>query len=255
MQSTVQKNACIVTGAPGFHPERRTEMQILIVEDELRLAKALKQILEEKKYMVDAVANGQDGLDYGLSGIYDVIVLDLMLPKMDGITVAKKLRENGVSTPIIMLTAKDTIKDKINGLDSGADDYMTKPFSPNELLARIRALTRRYSEVLAEVTEFGDFSFNSSVNEISKGKKRINLNFKEAEILKLLLLRKNVPVSKDEIITKVWGYDSDAGDSNVEAYMSFVRKKLNFIQSDITIASYKKKGYMLENVNAKKASE
>ena len=230
-------------------------MQILIVEDELRLAKALKQILEEKKYMVDTVANGQDGLDYALSGIYDVIILDVMLPKMDGMTVAKKLRESSVSTPIIMLTAKDTIKDKITGLDSGADDYMTKPFSPNELLARIRAITRRYTEVLAEVTEFGDFTFNSSVNEISKNGKSINLNYKEAEILKLLLLRKNVPVSKEELITKVWGFNSDAGDSNVEAYMSFVRKKLGFIQSEYTIASYKKKGYMLETANAKKATE
>ncbi|MBO4261796.1 MAG: response regulator transcription factor [Clostridia bacterium] len=230
-------------------------MQILIVEDELRLAKALKQILEEKKYMVDTVANGQDGLDYALSGIYDVIILDVMLPKMDGMTVAKKLRESSVSTPIIMLTARDTIKDKITGLDSGADDYMTKPFSPNELLARIRALTRRYTEVLAEVTEFGDFTFNSSVNEISKNGKSINLNYKEAEILKLLLLRKNVPVSKEELITKVWGFNSDAGDSNVEAYMSFVRKKLSFIQSEYTIASYKKKGYMLETANAKKATE
>ncbi len=230
-------------------------MQILIVEDELRLAKALKQILEEKKYMVDTVADGQDGLDYALSGIYDVIILDVMLPKMDGMTVAKKLRESSVSTPIIMLTAKDTIKDKITGLDSGADDYMTKPFSPNELLARIRALTRRYTEVLAEVTEFGDFTFNSSVNEISKNGKSINLNYKEAEILKLLLLRKNVPVSKEELITKVWGFNSDAGDSNVEAYMSFVRKKLSFIQSEYTIASYKKKGYMLETANAKKATE
>ena len=230
-------------------------MQILIVEDELRLAKALKQILEEKKYMVDTVANGQDGLDYALSGIYDVIILDVMLPKMDGMTVAKKLRESSVSTPIIMLTARDTIKDKITGLDSGADDYMTKPFSPNELLARIRALTRRYTEVLAEVTEFGDFTFNSSVNEISKNGKSINLNYKEAEILKLLLLRKNVPVSKEELITKVWGFNSDAGDSNVEAYMSFVRKNLGFIQSEYTIASYKKKGYMLETANAKKATE
>ncbi|MBQ7445095.1 MAG: response regulator transcription factor [Clostridia bacterium] len=226
-------------------------MQILLVEDELRLAKALKQILEENKYIVDTVANGLDGYEYGVSGIYDVIVLDVMLPKMDGMQVARKLRENGVSTPIIMLTAKDSIRDKINGLDSGADDYMTKPFSPNELLARIRALTRRYSEVLAEVTEFGDFSFNTSVNEISRGDKSIKLNFKEAEILKLLLSRKNVPVAKEDIITKVWGLQSEASDSNVEAYISFVRKKMAFIGSEVTIVSYKKKGYMLENANAK----
>ncbi|MCR5694716.1 MAG: response regulator transcription factor [Clostridia bacterium] len=226
-------------------------MQILIVEDELRLAKALKQILEGQKYIVDMVANGQEGLDYALSGIYDVIVLDVMLPKMDGMTVARKLREAGNSTPVIMLTAKDSIKDKINGLDSGADDYMTKPFSPNELLARIRALTRRYSEFLPDVTDFGDFTFNSSVSEISKGDKSIRLNYKESEILKLLILRKNVPVSKEDLITKVWGFESDAGDSNVEAYISFVRKKLKFIQSSYTIASHKKKGYMLENSDDK----
>ncbi len=229
-------------------------MQILLVEDELRLAKALKQILEENKYMVDAVANGQDGLDYGLSGIYDIIILDVMLPKMDGMTVAKTLREKGVNTPIIMLTARDSIRDKITGLDSGADDYMTKPFSPNELLARIRALTRRYSEVLADVTEFGDFTFNTSVSTVSKGDKSIKLNFKEAEILKLLILRKNVPVSKEELITKVWGFESDAGDSNVEAYISFVRRKLAFIQSEITVTSYKKRGYMLESANAKETA-
>lgn len=221
-------------------------MQILLVEDEKRLSNALKQILEDKKLIVDAVYDGEDGLIYGLSGIYDVIILDVMLPKMDGLTVAKRLREEHVGTPIIMLTARDSIRDKISGLDSGADDYMTKPFAPSELLARIRAVTRRHSEVLADVLECGDFSFNTSTNEISKGDKTIKLNFKEAEILKLMALRRNVTVSKDEIITKVWGYDSDAGDSNVEAYISFIRKKLTFIQSDMTIVSYKKLGYRLE---------
>ena len=221
-------------------------MQILLVEDEKRLSKALKQILEEKKYMVDAVYDGEDGLSYALSGIYDVIILDIMLPRLDGISVARKLRQENVSTPIIMLTARDSIKDKISGLDSGADDYMTKPFAPSELLARIRAVTRRHSEVLADILECGDFSFNTSTNEISKGDKTIRLNFKEAEILKLLALKKNVIVSKDELIMKVWGFDSDAGDSNVEAYISFVRKKLSFIQSGMTILSYKKLGYRLE---------
>ena len=221
-------------------------MQILLVEDEVRLAKALKQILEEKNYMVDMVHNGEDGVLYGMSGVYDVIILDLMLPKLNGMDVAKKLRADGIETPIIMLTARDSIRDKIAGLDSGADDYMTKPFSPNELLARIRAVTRRHSEVLADVINFGDISFNLSTNEVACGEKSIRLNFKEAEILKILFLRKNVPVSKDEIITKVWGYDSDAGDSNVEAYISFIRKKLAFINSKVTIVALKKVGYKLE---------
>ncbi|MBP1587363.1 MAG: response regulator transcription factor [Clostridia bacterium] len=221
-------------------------MHILLVEDEQRLSKALKQILEENRYMVDAVYNGEDGLNYGLSGIYDVIILDIMLPRLDGISVAKSLRQSSINTPIIMLTARDSVNDKINGLDSGADDYMTKPFAPRELLARIRAVTRRQGEVLADVLECGDFSFNTSTNEISKGDKTIRLNYKEAEILKLLTLRKNVIVSKEDLISKVWGYDSDAGDSNVEAYISFVRKKLSFIQSEMTILSYKKLGYRLE---------
>ncbi len=221
-------------------------MQILIVEDEVRLAKALKQILEEKNYMVEMVHNGEDGVDYGMSGVYDVIILDLMLPKLNGIEVAKRLRTGGVETPIIMLTARDTIRDKIAGLDSGADDYMTKPFSPNELLARIRAGTRRHAEVLADVISYGDITFNISTNEVSCGDKSIRLNFKEAEILKLLFLRKNVPVSKEDLLTKVWGYDSEAGDSNVEAYISFIRKKLSFINSNVTVVSLKKVGYKLE---------
>lgn len=221
-------------------------MQILIVEDEKRLAEALKQILTEQKYMADVVYDGIDGFDYGVSGIYDVIILDIMLPGKDGYQVAYELRKNKIDTPILMLTAKDTIPDKVSGLNSGADDYMTKPFAPEELLARIKALTRRRGEVMLDEQSFGDFDFNASTNTLSKDNKSVRLNFKESEILMLLLANPDVIISKDDIITKVWGYDSDAGSNNVEAYISFLRRKLNFINSSTEIKAIKKMGYRLE---------
>ena len=221
-------------------------MQILIVEDEKRLANALKQILLEQKYMADVVHDGNEGLEYALSGIYDLIILDIMLPYKDGFQVAFELREKKISTPILMLTAKDTIPDKVSGLNSGADDYMTKPFAPEELLARIKALTPRKGEVMLDETGYGDFTFNSSTNMLSKGTKSVHLNFKEAEILKLFIAAPDTIHSKDDIIVKVWGYDSDAGSNNVEAYISFLRRKLHFINSSTEIKAIKKMGYRME---------
>ena len=226
--------------------EKRDFMQILIVEDEKRLANALKQILLEQKYMADVVHDGNEGLEYALSGIYDLIILDIMLPYKDGFQVAFELREKKISTPILMLTAKDTIPDKVSGLNSGADDYMTKPFAPEELLARIKALTRRKGEVMLDETVYGDFTFNSSTNMLSKGTKSVHLNFKEAEILKLFIAAPDTIHSKDDIIVKVWGYDSDAGSNNVEAYISFLRRKLHFINSSTEIKAIKKMGYRME---------
>lgn len=222
-------------------------MNILIVEDEKRLASALKQILTEQKYMAEVVYDGDEGLDYALSGIYDLIILDVMLPYRDGFEVAQELRKNKIETPILMLTAKDTIADKVTGLDRGADDYMTKPFAPEELLARIKALTRRRGEVILDEEDFGDFNFNASTSTLTKGSKSVHLNFKEAEILKLLIANRDIIISKDDIITKVWGYDSDAGSNNVEAYISFLRRKLKFINSSTEIKAVKKMGYRLEN--------
>lgn len=196
--------------------------------------------------MADVVYNGIDALEYGQSGIYDLIILDIMIPYKDGFEVAYELRKNKIDTPILMLTAKDTVPDKVTGLDKGADDYMTKPFALEELVARIKALTRRKGEVVLDETSFDDFNFNASSNTLSKGAKSVHLNYKEAEILKLLLSKPDIIISKDEIITKVWGYDSDAGSNNVEAYISFLRKKLNFINSDTEIKSIKKMGYRLE---------
>ena len=224
-------------------------MRILIVEDETRLANALAQILTEQKYMTDVAYNGSDGLDYGLSGIYDAIILDVMLPGINGFELAQKLRQGKIETPILMLTAKDAISDKVTGLDSGADDYMTKPFAPEELLARLRALTRRHGEVIIDEMSFEDLSLQLSNSDIKCGDKSVHLNFKEFEIMKLLISNGTVAVTKESIITKVWGYDSDAEDNNVEAYISFLRKKLHFLKSKVSITAIRKVGYRLEVKN------
>lgn len=221
-------------------------MQILVVEDEKRLAEALGQILREKKYMVDLAFDGRDGLDMAFSGIYDVIILDVMLPKMNGIEVAQNLRKEKIATPILMLTAKDQISDKVKGLDAGADDYMTKPFSPDELLARVRALTRRQGEVVIDEASFEDLTLNLSTCDLSSGERSVHLNFKEFEIMKILLSNPQNVTTKDDLIVKVWGYDSNAVDNNVEVYISFLRKKLDFIGTKVEIISLRKIGYRLE---------
>lgn len=220
-------------------------MRILVVEDERRLAQALRAILEGEKYMVDTVYDGGDGYDYGQSGIYDAIILDVMLPVMDGFEVAKKLRENKIDTPILMLTARDSIDDKISGLDIGADDYMIKPFEPKELLARIRSVTRRKGEVVIDDLVFGDIRLELSAGELYCGSKMVRLNFKEFEIMKLLMSNPGGTFSKDDLIVKVWGYDSDATDNNVEAYISFLRKKLRHIGATVNIEAIRKVGYRL----------
>ncbi|MBE6674921.1 MAG: response regulator transcription factor [Ruminococcaceae bacterium] len=222
-------------------------MRILVVEDEKRLAEAVGQILTEQKYMVDIVNDGQDGYDYGRCGIYDCIILDIMLPKKNGFEVCSLLRQEKISTPILMLTAKDSINDKVHGLDLGADDYMTKPFSTEELLARIRTLTRRKGEVVLNELRYEDITFSISSCELrcDNSKASVRLSYKESEILKLFLLSPSVIISKEELITKIWGYDSNAGDNNVEAYISFLRKKLSFVSSNVNIVSFKKLGYRL----------
>ena len=220
-------------------------MRILVVEDEKRLAKALGEILTREKYMVDVVYDGQDGFDYAMEDIYDAIVLDVMLPYMDGFTVAKKLREEKIETPIIMLTAKDSVSDKISGLDFGADDYMTKPFVPEELLARIRAVTRRKGEFVMDKLKLGDLSLDLESGTLYRNEKSVRLNFKEFEIMKLFMTNEGSTYSKEDLITKVWGYDSDATDNNVEAYISFLRKKLAHIGSSMKIEAIRKVGYRL----------
>lgn len=224
-------------------------MYILVVEDERHLAQALKEILEGQKYRADVALNGRDGFDMAKTGAYDLIILDVMLPYKDGFSIVSDLRRLKISTPILMLTAKDTISDKVSGLDRGADDYMTKPFSPEELLARVRVLSRRQGEVILDEMSFHDIVFCLSNSELRSHGKSVRLNFKESEILKLLLSHPDMLLSKDEIIVKVWGYDSDAGDSNVEAYISFLRRKLHFVGAQTEIVSVKKMGYRLNQKN------
>ena len=225
-------------------------MNIIIVEDEKRLADALSHILIENKYMVDVVYDGADGLAYGESGIYDCIILDVMLPSMNGFDVCLELRKKRITTPVLMLTAKDTVLDKVKGLDAGADDYMTKPFSPEELMARLRVLTRRRGEVILDEMKHKDITLHLDQSKLScsKSSKSIHLNYKECEILKTFLAKPEIIISKQDLITRIWGYDSDAGDNNVEAYISFLRKKLHFVESDIEIQSVKKLGYKLTYV-------
>ena len=221
-------------------------MQILVIEDEKRLAEALQQLLSEKKYMVDLAFDGMDGLSMALSGIYDVIVLDVMLPKMNGLQVVGELRKAKVETPVLMLTAKDQVNDKVAGLDAGADDYMTKPFAPIELFARINALTRRQGEVIIDKLTFSDTDLNLSTCDLCCNDKSVHLNYKESEIMKILMSNPGKVTTKDELIVKVWGYDSKAVDNNVEVYISFLRKKLDFIGSSAQIVSLRKIGYRLE---------
>ena len=221
-------------------------MRVLIVEDERRLAEALGQIMAEQRYQTDVVYDGADGLDYALTEQYDVIVLDVMLPKLDGFEVASRLRHAHVSTPILMLTARDEMPDKIAGLDHGADDYMTKPFDIGELLARVRALTRRQGEVIGEQLTAGDLTLELSTRCLRQGDKSVRLGFKEFDVLRQLMVHPRAVVPKEDIIARVWGLDSDAEDNNVEVYISFLRKKLTFLESSVSIGTIRKVGYYLE---------
>lgn len=221
-------------------------MKVLIVEDEIRLADALGQIMKEQNYHTDIVNDGTDGLYYGLTNEYDVIILDVMLPGMSGFQIVQKLRESRIKTPVLLLTARDDTSDKVKGLDKGADDYLTKPFIPEELLARIRALSRRQGDVFLDEMVFGDLSLDLSSNDLCCREKSIHLAFKEFEVLKLLMSNSGKIISKDTLITRVWGNDSDAEDNNVEAYISFLRKKLSFVGSQVEINTIRKVGYRLE---------
>lgn len=222
-------------------------MKILLVEDEKQLSEALTQILIKNKYSVDAVLDGEDGLNYGLTDVYDVIILDIMLPKMNGLDVLKALRKNGISKPVILLTAKGTIEDKIIGLDAGADDYLPKPFSPEELLARLRALTRRNGDFINDnILEFGDIKLNLLTYEMEVLDNSITLTLKEFEILKYFMQRPKIVVSKDDLITKLWGFDSEVEYNNIEVYISFLRKKLTYVDSHVKITTIRRVGYRLE---------
>jgi DNA-binding response OmpR family regulator len=222
-------------------------MRILLVEDEVRLSQALVEIFQKNRYGVDAVYTGPEGLEYAQSGIYDAIVLDIMLPGMDGITILKTLRDEKNQVPVLLLTAKDDIGDKVKGLDCGADDYMTKPFSTDELLARVRALTRRKGDVKEDSVTFGDLVLNKNNCELQKvGGETIKLSLKEFQIIDLLFENPHQIIKKERIIEKIWGGDSDAEYNNVEVYISFIRKKMEQLKVSTTIRTARGIGYSLE---------
>ena len=223
-------------------------MRILVIEDERHLAEALVHLLKKQNYTGDCDYDGEAGLDDALSGIYDVIVLDIMLPKLDGYGVLAGMRRDGIETPVIMLTAKGTVPDKVRGLDCGADDYLTKPFDTEELLARIRALGRRRGELTENnaVITYGDLSLNTNTMELSSPSGSIKLTLKEKELIEYLILRREMISPKEQIIEKLWGFESDAGDNHVEVYVSFLRKKLRYIHANTTIIAVRGVGYVLK---------
>lgn len=222
-------------------------MNVLVVEDEVQLADTLVEILKRNKYNVDAVYDGQDGYDYGKSDIYDCILLDIMLPKMNGIEVVRRLRNEKISTPVLLLTAKSEVEDKINGLDCGADDYLTKPFNTGELLARIRALTRRKGEVETDVLKYGALTLNRQTYSLVNNTNSVNLSLKEFQIMEMLVANPGQIVTKERFIEKIWGYESDVEYNNIEVYISFLRKKLVSIESNVKIKTARSIGYFLED--------
>lgn len=220
-------------------------MNILVVEDERNLADAIVRILNDASYNAEAAYDGRSGLHTALSGSYDAIILDVMLPGMNGHEVAREMRRRGESTPILMLTAKTTTADKVAGLDSGADDYMTKPFEPEELLARLRALTRRRGDVMLEEVSFADVTLDLETHDLSCGGDSIHLSGKEFEVMRILMSSNSRVVSKQDLLSRVWG-DSEASENSVEAYVSFLRKKLSHIGSAVQVTTLRMLGYRLE---------
>lgn len=218
-------------------------MRILVVEDEKEIADGICHILEKAGYTVDCVYDGLNGMDYIFSEIYDLVLLDIMLPKINGLDIIKSAREEGMTTPIILLTAKSQIEDKINGLNLGADDYITKPFDGGELLARIGARLRAQTPTEDGRVKVFDISLNPLTYKLEKDGKSVKLSKTEYQLLEYLALNKNQILPKDLIINKVWGNEDDTDYNNIEVYISFLRKKLKFVNADAGIATKKGIGY------------
>ena len=223
-------------------------MRILLAEDEKALARAVAKIFEKNNYSVDVVYNGEDALDYIEAGNYDAAVLDIMMPKMDGITVLKKVREAGNQLPILMLTAKAEIDDKVQGLDSGANDYLAKPFDSRELLARVRSITRARAEVDSKLT-MGNITLDRATYELSSPTGKFKLANKEYQMMELFLSNPHHLISADRFMEKIWGYDSDAEINVVWVYISYLRKKLTALKANVQIKASRNAGYSLEDEN------
>lgn len=223
-------------------------MRLLLAEDERELSRALVTILMHNNYSVDAVYDGQEAIDYLQNGNYDGAILDIMMPKLDGLSVLRRIRDQGNTIPVLMLTAKSEIDDRVTGLDTGADDYLAKPFATKELLARIRAMTRRQSGVTDTVLHFGNLSLNRATFELSSEKGAFRLANKEFQMLEMLMANPGNVISTERFMEKVWGYDSDAEINVVWVYISYLRKKLATLSGSTQIKATRNVGYSLEEL-------
>ncbi len=223
-------------------------MKLLLAEDELHMAKALTELLKQEKYETDHAAEGHSALDALKTGLYDAAILDVMMPGINGFEVARQARKAGIHTPILMLTARDQIDDKVEGLDAGADDYLTKPFSTKELLARVRALCRRNINSTDGTLSFGDIHLDSSLALLScDNGASVRLSDKELRLMEYLMVNQHQVVTKENLATRIWGYEDEAEYNKVEVYISFTRKKLGFLGSTTEIKAVRGLGYELKD--------
>ena len=221
-------------------------MRLLLIEDERKLSAALCKLLQQEQYVVDAAYTGPQGLDAGLSGIYDAIILDVMLPGMDGVAVLSALRREGVTTPVLMLTARGDLDDRVRGLETGADYYLPKPFEKSELLACLHALTRRRDTVLAEEPHYGDLSLSRDQVQCSRTGRSVKLGVKEYQLMELFLRNAGQVLPRETLVERVWGMEDDAEYNQLAVYLTFLRRKLTFIGSQVEIRALRGVGYSLE---------
>ena len=227
-------------------------MKVLIIEDEYSLADAIRESLEKEHLEVTIVTNGLDGEDEALTNLYDLILLDIMLPKKNGFEILNTLREEKIKTPVIILTAKSEMDDKLNGLENGADDYITKPFHMKELLARVKIILKRTANIEdTNSLQYGDLLLDLSTGTLKCLDKEVSINGKELNLMEMLLINKGQIIEKDVLTDKIWGYDSDAEYNNVEVYVSFLRKKIALLGSRVKISTVRGIGYKMEDKNDK----
>ncbi len=223
-------------------------MRILLAEDERSLSKALKAILTKSNYSVDCVFDGEEAVSYAMASEYDLVIMDIMMPKQDGISALKEIRSKGNIVPVLMLTAKAEIDDKVEGLDSGANDYLTKPFATKELLARIRVLTRQPQSAGDNILKFGNLTLDRGSFELSSPKGKYRLAGKEFQMMEMLMMNPGILISTEKFMDKIWGIDSEADISTAWTYISYLRKKLTALEADVQIKAVRNSGYTLEAV-------
>ena len=234
-------------GKPSRKQKGDEILRILIVEDEKRLAETLVQIMTEHKYTADAVFDGESGFDYAMSGIYDVIVLDVMLPKRDGFSVVREMRRQRNATPVLMLTARDEISDKVTGLDCGADDYIVKPFAFQELMARIRSIRRRpQTWSSSRIFSLGDITYDPEQNKLSSDSGECSLSKREGDLLELFLRNPGQTLPRNTLLMRVWGPDTDVEEGNLDNYVHFLRRRLKTVKSQLQITTVRGVGYCLQ---------